>query len=415
MSNRKLIWLINPYGNIPGEGWREYRFNMIGRALSHAGYNVRWFVAAFEHRSKTKRKVNISGITITDHYKISIIDTTTYKKHISLKRISFERNFAKNIIKSLDSFSENPDLLIFCEPAIFVTDIYKQISKLTNSPYIIDILDLWPEIFLNLFPSFLKKYSPIILYPLFKIRKNFFLNCIGFTAVTSDYLKIGRSIVTNKKSKLIYIGIPESNITSCSKKIYDFCTLKKSNQVWLIYAGTLGHNYDILSIISLAKKIKTKNIFNVKIIIAGDGELKSKIESAILNDNIDNLIYIGSVSSEDLPFLYKACDIAICSYSKKSFVSIPLKAYDYFYFGLPIINSLELELSNIVKIENVGVQYISENYESMLDSFLFLYNNPDIRSIMSKNAKLLSNKFLYENQYPNYVKFVDQIMKEKSK
>ena len=38
----RTIWLVNPYGPIPGEGWRAYRFNLLGEALAKAGYNVVW-------------------------------------------------------------------------------------------------------------------------------------------------------------------------------------------------------------------------------------------------------------------------------------------------------------------------------------------------------------------------------------
>jgi hypothetical protein len=40
------IWLFNPYGPIPGEAWRDYRFTMIAETLAAEGHHVIWWTAA---------------------------------------------------------------------------------------------------------------------------------------------------------------------------------------------------------------------------------------------------------------------------------------------------------------------------------------------------------------------------------
>ncbi len=34
MINSKTIWLVNFYGPLEGENWREYSFNQFGKCLS---------------------------------------------------------------------------------------------------------------------------------------------------------------------------------------------------------------------------------------------------------------------------------------------------------------------------------------------------------------------------------------------
>ena len=46
------IWLINPYGPIEGENWRDYRFNQFGKYLANQGHEVIWWTSNFAHHLK---------------------------------------------------------------------------------------------------------------------------------------------------------------------------------------------------------------------------------------------------------------------------------------------------------------------------------------------------------------------------
>ena len=73
------VWLINPYGPIPGEGWRDYRFTLAARALAARGHDVTWFTAAFDHHTKRMRTAAPPGI--------ELIETPAYSRNISLARL----------------------------------------------------------------------------------------------------------------------------------------------------------------------------------------------------------------------------------------------------------------------------------------------------------------------------------------
>jgi glycosyltransferase involved in cell wall biosynthesis len=404
-----VIWLINPYGNIPGEGWSEYRFSMIARCLSSEGYQVRWFVANFEHRSKLWREANEAGIEVKPRYQISVIETTGYTSHVSTKRILFERNFAKNVLNSKIILQERPSLIVFGDPALFVADIYKKIALKSKSPYVVDILDLWPEIFIALLPSFLKKFEKIILFPLYSLRSWFFKSSIGFTAVAPDYLEIINNTKHTAKKAIIYIGLSDEDNLEEQVEEKPLSLNKSSDDIWLVYAGTLGYNYDIETIIEFASLINSAGLRNVKIIMAGDGEMKKKvIEYNNFNKN-SKLLYLGRLSYRELSQVYKMSDIAISSYNKTSPVSMPLKVFDYFYYGLPIINSLNREVARLIQTEVVGIQYEAGNVESMWSAFIQLYEDEDLRTRMSSNSKELGKRFTFKKQYKKYVNFINEL------
>lgn len=405
-----LIWLINPYGNLPGEGWTEYRFSMIARCLSNAGFQVRWFVADFEHRSKKRRDANEMGYDICPGYKISTIKSGSYSKHVSLSRIDFERTFAKNILKSNLFSNENPSLIIFGEPALFVADLYKRIASKKKVPYVIDILDLWPEIFATLIPERFVKWERYLLFPLYKIRTWFLRDAVGYTAVAPDYLNILTEANLKKPTEIVYIGIYDNPLLPKEDCDLTIIPNKCNNEIWVVYAGTLGRNYDLESLMSLAVRCKKNGLDNVKIFVAGDGEVKDDLNEFIrLNPRL-NMFYLGRLSIFELKNLYGKSDIAVSSYVRRSPVSMPLKAFDYFYFGLPLINSLGREVERLVREKEVGIQYEAGNSESMWSAFLKLYSNDEFRIRLATNSKSLGEFFTYKAQYDAYVSFVRNVL-----
>jgi hypothetical protein len=40
------LWLFNPYGPIPEEGWREYRFAIVGKQPAKRGFFLAEFAEA---------------------------------------------------------------------------------------------------------------------------------------------------------------------------------------------------------------------------------------------------------------------------------------------------------------------------------------------------------------------------------
>ena len=76
----KTIWLVNPYGPIEGENWREYSFNQFGKYLSINGFRVVWWTANFSHHFKEFRSSSWEDINVNDNFTIRLVPTNSFKK-----------------------------------------------------------------------------------------------------------------------------------------------------------------------------------------------------------------------------------------------------------------------------------------------------------------------------------------------
>jgi glycosyltransferase involved in cell wall biosynthesis len=402
-----IVWIINPYGNLLGEGWRTYRSTMIANALIKENFTVHQFISNYEHRSKTFRGLTYNKTLAGENYFIHKIPCLSYKKHISLDRIFYERSFAKNL-KLHAVNEESPDLVIISEPALFYYDILLSwIKRDLKAKILIDIIDIWPELFELLFPNKLVFLGRIILKPFYLWRRRLYSQADALIAVSKDYLKIG---LQNKQfgpsfSDVVYWSYPNeaivSNQSSSNLEIQRLIGIKKENEIWGIYAGTLGENYDLSSVFEATKWINSKlGNDKFKLIVAGDGPLKALCEK--MNDN-GHIIFVGRLDTEDLSLILNKSDFAFSTYKGKSTVSMPIKAFDYLFFGLPLINSLGRDLGRFVFENKIGVNYKAESIDELQNAMLDLIKDDQKRILYKENCLKLSQEFSESKQYCKFV------------
>jgi glycosyltransferase involved in cell wall biosynthesis len=395
------VWIINPYGNFPGENWRPHRSYMVAEAFSKAGYKVTYWISNMEHRSKFERDI---GDTKIDNITIKIIPSTKYTEHISLNRINYEVNFIKNFNSIAFKSEINPDLIIIGEPSLFVSYNFIKYIRKRKVKFVIDIVDIWPELFKLVLPKFLQPIHKLIFSPFYFKRRWFIRKANGILSVSKAYLKIATDINPKVPSKLIYLGVDLKSFNVSNKSVNTDSTLN------LIYAGTLGHNYDIESIINCAKKIEEQKL-DIRIYIAGDGNLRQFVIDSIRINNLSKTTFLGRISPDELAIYYQKCHIALSTYSKDSTVSMPIKAFDYFAAGLPLLNSLGLDLGEMVKDYNLGFNYQPGNSNDLFDKIIYLRNNIDKIDEMSSNCLEIAKQFDKSIIYQEYVEFCKKVFK----
>jgi hypothetical protein len=181
------IWLINPYGPIPGERWRDYRFTILGRELARRGHSVCWWTGNFSHHFKRFRSADWRDLNIISGFIVRLVPSTSYNRNISLARIRFETIFARNMYRrAIDEVP--PNLIIGTDPPQIVGYASVRLANRFRIPLIVDIFDLWPELFKLAFPRPSRFLAPICLFPFFFLRKRNLLNASGITALCHTYL-----------------------------------------------------------------------------------------------------------------------------------------------------------------------------------------------------------------------------------
>lgn len=403
------IWIVNPYGTLPSEGWKEYRSAMLANALSERGHNVTWWISDFVHRTKKYRAVGkIDDPLISKNIKIMSIHSRSYKNNISLDRIYYEKEFGRNFEK-LAANEIPPDLIVIGDPSLFYMNNVINYKKNSDCRLIVDVIDLWPELFNVIFPSkirFLTNYLWILLY---KKRQKLIEESDGVVAVSEDYLKtVTRKVKKNIPASVVYWGYVESKghlpSDNLIERLENFSKIHKNI---LVYAGSLGDAYDMDIIVKAIKRAEALNS-DFGFIIAGDGPRKNDFIKLQLECG-SRLDFLGAVNPSDLQTIYKYSDIGLITYVAGSTVAMPIKLFDYLNGGLAILNSLSRDIGQIIEGNQLGINYKPNDLDDFFEKINFLISDAVRLEEIKINALKMANFFNADKQYLNYSKFIESV------
>ena len=376
-ENTLKIWLINPYGPLPSEGWRDYSFITFGKTLAAAGHEVIWWTSNFSHHFKAHRSSGWRDDIIVDRFTVRLVPTPSYRKNVGLGRIWRDVVFAVRTYSAGKKYSA-PDVVLFSENPVTMGYAGFALASHHKAAAIFDQMDLWPELIVNAFPNWSRQIVNLLFWPVYWRRRRVFNKLDGVIALAEPYLQSVLNEITAKGSlpnKIIYNGIDVAEFRQSMDGPLEkaVASLFDGEEVNAVFAGSLGPSYDIMNLISVARRLDAEKK-SVRIFVAGDGPLRSDVVAAA--GELDNFTYLGVLSPTELPKIYKRCDIGLSCYTEKSNVEMPDKFYDYTAAGLAIVNSLSGEVSRWIKTDRSGVQYVPGDADSLYTAIALLADDP---------------------------------------
>ena len=176
----------------------------------------------------------------------------------------------------------------------------------------------------------------------------------------------------------------------------------------IIYAGSLASSYNIPTILKAADALSKDYSDKIEFVIAGAGP-----QEGIINDYIEshtNLRYVGRLSKEDLMKEYYKSDLGLIQHLPGAFQTVTYKLFDLLSCGLPILNSLESELNDIVLDNKVGFFNKPHDYEKLAENILYCYNHPEKLQQMKKKAIEVTAKLGDTSKvYADVVKLMEKL------
>lgn len=403
-SKRKIIWLICPTDSIPGESWGHKHSYKLLNLFESSDYEVLYWTSSFSHALKKQREFLNNEIILSKYSKIKIIKCCSYEKHVSFARFFSLLQFACKILYH-GLKNPRPDFIVLAMSYPFGDIVTVILKKIHKAKLICDLRDLWPEVFTIFLPERLKSFSKYIFFLFYQMRKYTFDNSDAVIAVSKTYLNVALNSSKSLKDKISLVAYFSSYQLSEGIQLKDFDeAFRKRNTMHdfvVVYAGTLGSNYDMPTIVKAAKILSEVDP-SIKFKIAGDGPLRNLFENYQSASSFSNLSYLGVLNSEQITELYLHTHVLMLNYSNESSVVFPAKVFDAFAFGIPIINSLKGELSDFIIKNKIGLQYFSGDPDSLANAILRLRNDKDLYHSCMHNLINIAPDFDSDIQYNKY-------------
>lgn len=173
----------------------------------------------------------------------------------------------------------------------------------------------------------------------------------------------------------------------------------------LIFIGDLNENKNILTTLKVVENLQNKN-FKVHLKIVGEGPLKEKVESIILENKLNVSLY-GYINSQDtLKILYRDSDIFIMPSFRETFGLVYIEAMSQ---GLPVLYTENEGIYGFFKEGLVGYGSQPNNVEEIEENLIKIlknYNN------ISNNVLRESIKFSWDKITDEYLVIYNQLIEK---
>ena len=409
LRKKPRILLINGYIYLPGEGGYKrtlYLFNL----MKAKGYHATLLTGDFNHYAKKVRDVEKFRLEYPDFNDIEIVHMPAYTKNVSFGRWKSGNVWAKNVYNWLNEHYQNYDLVYANMPDIPTILKIKDLCHNKGLKLIIDIRDLWPEVFRVL----LKKewMYKIVTYPIKKRADRCYASSAELMAVSNEYLQRGLSVNNKAKNRTaVYIGATFDRFYSGIEK-YASTIEKKEGETWVTYAGTLGSTYDLYTLLDAAAVIQKKGDLHIVFKILGQGPEGEGLKNYASEKNLKNVDFVGFVDYEKMAAYLSKSDMTINSVKRRASQSIINKVADYFAAGIPCLNgSLCLEMRQLIDNYQAGLNFEPEDVDSLVNAILQIDTDKERARMLGVNAKRLAKeKFDRSVTYHQIIELIDSMV-----
>lgn len=329
------IWLVNPFDNLPGEGCRAGRYELLARSFAAAGHEVVWWTSDFSHTRKTRRMAAAEF-----GYEIRLVPTLAYSRNVSWRRIRSHRRLAADWARLARQEREWPRLVIASSPPLALGVAALKFAREVGARFVVDLQDLWPETFYRLLPRFLAWAGPFVFARERRLERRLVAEADLVTGVCDGYREWALRLGARDYYRA-YLGIaalpPERRTVAEPLRV--------------AYVGNLGRGYDLKTVKAAVEAVDGATLW-----VAGDHPVGRE----------GKVTYLGYLGERLLAERLKECDVGVVPMSAESMVGVPNKVADYAAAGLVVVSSLAGECAELLRRTRGGVTYRPGDVDSLV-------------------------------------------------
>ena len=345
------------------------------------------------YKNKIWRVDNMNGINVCRVWTYIAPNEKFFKRTIDY--LSF---MVTSFIASM--FIRKVDIIIGTSPQIFTACSAFLVGIFKKKPWIFELRDLWPESIQAVGAIRNKR----LLKSLEKMEMFLYRKSTAIVSVTHSFkAKLIQRGINGDKIFVITNGVNLNNygVKSRSNKLLE--TYNLNDRFVVGYIGTIGlaHSLDIILNFADENKDKSQYVF----LIIGEGADKKRLLEIKNKKNIENVIFINSVSRNEIVDYWAILDASLVHLKKTDLFKtvIPSKIFEAMASAKPILLGVDGEANDIITETKTGVVFEPENVDDFakkLNSLVYdktLYRqlvNNGPKTAEKYNRKVLAKKML---------------------
>lgn len=402
------VWLLHIGEDFPVDGpTRSYRFGYLAQALQDKGHEVLRWAPTFRHNTKRQRFSADARVAITRRYDIQFVHSPGYQRNASLERLRTYRVLGRRF-PQLAERERPPDLIVAAIPSLEWAKAATDYGRAHRTPVVIDVRDLWPDVFLNALPGPAKRTGRFALAPYYRLARQACQRADAITAVSQSYLDWALHLAGRSRQphdSLAPLGFEPAPVPE--ETLQDKVAELRARGIdperpTCMFAGSFERSYDLTTVIGAARRLRAAGRRDVQFVLCGDGSTLPACQR--LAAGLDNVHLLGWVDAATLRAVASISSIGLCAYAHDALQSLPNKPFEYMAGHLATVSSLSGDLAALLEQHDCGVTYRAGDAEYLACSLRRLVDNPArLQTLCSNGYNAWRRNFRSSTIYSRYV------------
>lgn len=415
-----MIWIVTIGEPVPYKGDQNERLHRSGyftNCLAKHGNHVTWWTSTFDHFRKFHYYMHDENIILDKFLNIIMLYGGGYKSNVSLSRIHDHRKIADKFTIQAPNHKK-PDIILCSYPPIELSLAAVKFGKKNQVPVVLDMRDMWPDIFMEHFPRLLRPVAKLAAAQMYRNASKACAEATAITGITEAFIDWGIAKGKRRRSRwdkafpMGYVSQPPAGkqITEAEGFWHSFGISRDTKDFIICFIGTIGRQFDLESVIEAARKISHSGR-RIRFVFCGTGDRLEYFQKS--SANLSNILFSGWVDAAKIFVLMRRSAIGLDPLPDRYdfLATINNKAIEYMSAGLPIISSPNRGvLFELLKMHECGISYPAGDSDALVATLIRFYDDPEKLRIMSQNAlRLFQEKFTAEKVYPSMMEHLKLI------
>ena len=396
----KVIWIVNEYNGPEGLRTRQ---TVLSEHLQSHGFEVYLICGSSDNKGGPN--------AITDGSKYKYIESDGANYYV-IKTPNYKRNYERVLVAILFQFRiwhlrkrlPEPDVIVSDFAGLF-GNVFLKWKKKYGTKIIFDILDLWPEGFVEM--GFLPRES-IITKMLYSMEHKSYREADGIIFSMQG----GRDYIIDKGwSKEVGGDVDTSNIGYLNNGV-DLETLDKQKNLYIledsdldeglfkvIYLGSISSMNGLDILVETAKILQDRGNDSVLFLIYGYGNQEENLKNMVSQYNLNNIKFKGRLDKKYAINLLTRGDLNIFTFKDSplwKYGISPNKLFMYFASGKPVLSMIKPNY-DLVEEKRAGIS-VDNNPVVVADAIeRFQKMEKEEYDLYCQNAKSTALEYDYKN------------------
>ena len=302
-----------------------------------------------------------------------------------LKRTLSHLVFMLQAVRQATPHLRGSDVLVASSPTLFAVVAAWVISRRLRVPYVFEVRDLWPAIFVDL--GVIR--NRLVIACLERLELFLYRRAAAVVTVTRAFADdIARRGIAESKLHVVPNGVdleafqPGPPDLALRERLG--CT---EDDFLVLYCGAHGISHALGRLLDAAAELRTEP--RIRFLLVGEGAEKQVLVARAKELELTNVAFHDSVPRDEVAPLYRAADVCLVPLRAVPLFRafIPSKMFEILACGRPILASLEGEAAEILSASGAAVIVPPEDVSALTRELRRLAADADLRRVLAERGR----------------------------